>query len=106
MDNAVKIEVPELTKEEKHYLKNMLKYREYTPPVIHLEFLSEDDFNVAWQLVEAFEGAGVAFAVLTQTGKKELTLSTYGIMTDTETLEMYRELRLMDAYKGYSIVLD
>ena len=90
----------------KSMVKNVLKFREYTPPVIHLEFLCTNDLNVAKQLVKAFENAGVAFAVLTQTGKKELTLSTYGIMTYTERLDIYRELRLMDAYKEYSILLD
>lgn len=93
---------------EKTFIKNSLKYREYQPPVIHLEFLSNEEFEIAWQIVNAFEGSGVAFACVMQNAinENELNLHTYGIMTELEEQSIYAEIRKMPELKEYTITLN
>lgn len=46
-------------KREKEFLKKCIKYREFTVPVLHLEFLNSKELNTALQIVDTFETAGV-----------------------------------------------
>ena len=62
-------------KHKEKFIKKSLRYREYTPPIIHLEFLSDEEFNIALQIVGAFEGACVAFATVTNNDKQESVLN-------------------------------
>lgn len=89
-----------------NFIKNALKFREYQPPVIHLEFLSKNELNLAMQIIDSFEGAGVAFGAVYKHGKKTLALHLYGLMSEKEKSDILDELRSMSALAEYKIIVD
>jgi hypothetical protein len=83
------------------------KHPNYTAPVIHLEFLENDDeLAIAMQIVDTLEYSGIAFAVVFYNEiTDEINLHCYS-MSRNESKEIYREVRKIKALKGYRIKLN
>lgn len=89
-------------------IRKIYKYRDYKPPVLHLEFLTDEEFDIAWQIVTAFETAGVAFACVLPNAlnKDVLNLHTYGLISKAEEQNIYNEIIALDELKDYLITLN
>lgn len=95
--------IDEMTIPKEVVRSNILKWRDYTPPVLHLEFLEADEAEMLWQVISAFEGAGVAFVVVEKGRyKKELLVRVFGIISKQEKKAISHELREIEALKKYS----
>lgn len=81
-------------KREKEFLKKCIKYREFTVPVLHLEFLNSKELNTALQIVDTFETAGVPFACVMRNAfrKNELNLHIYGFISSKEKNRIFEEV--------------
>lgn len=92
----------------KKTIRKILKNREYTPPILHLEFLNENDLDIAWQIIQAFEGSCVAFVCVlrNELNDREINIHTYGIMSKKEKKNIYKELSTLNEYEGYTVTFD
>lgn len=84
---------------ENAFIKKVIKYREYAPPVLHLEMLNERELDIAFQIVKIFEEAGVAFACIlrNEIRKDELNIHIYGFISKKEKKQIFAEVKEMYA---------
>lgn len=85
--------------QEIEFIKKAMKYREYTPPVLHLEMLNGRGFDIAFQIVRIFEEAGVAFACILRNEIRtdELNIHIYGFISKKEKKQIFAEVKEMYA---------
>jgi hypothetical protein len=83
-----------MAKKQKEFIKNCLKYREFTVPVFHLEQLNERDFGIAWQMVNTLDESCMPFVCVLKNGnnEKELNVHFYGLISKHERNEIMQEI--------------
>ena len=81
-----------------HYFKN-----DFLAPVLHLEFLADEELFVAWQILNSFDIAEVPFCALVKKRKDLLQLNVFNSVPDDEIETILNELANIEELDGYKI---
>ena len=77
--------------------------KDYLAPVLHLEFLKNEELYIAWQVLDSFDIAEVPFCAITRERADLLQLNIFNAVPDEEVEAILDELANIEALDGYKI---
>ena len=77
--------------------------KDFLAPVLHLEFLKNEELYIAWQVLNSFDVAEVPFCAITRERKDLLQLNIFNAVPDEEVEAILDELANIEELDGYKI---
>ena len=75
--------------------------KNFLAPVLHLEFLKNEELYIAWQILNSFDIAEVPFVAITRERADLLLVNVFNSVSDGEVETILEELAEIEELDGY-----